>query len=113
MKTLSDAAITAEHEALDKIHALLDQPKHKRGLPIPKIAELTGLAIGRVREICRKSTLVLRQRPQNNRLWYNDWDDLPAKTPPYHTPRAKSPRGRKPKPKPTIACPNCNHKFTV
>lgn len=105
MRQPSDAAIAAEVEALDKIHAILDLPKNKRGLLVSDIAEQTGIAIGRVRETLSRSELVLRRRPQRPNLWFNNWDEL---DPGYHTPRPRGKQGRKPK---LIPCPACGHQF--
>lgn len=105
MRTPSDAAIDAEVDALDAIHKVLDLPKNKRGLLVSQIAEQTGLAIGRVKDVLGKSELVLRRRKVHPNLWFNNWEEL---EPGYHIPRLRDARGRRPQ---LTTCPQCRHEF--
>jgi len=72
---ISAAAIEAEAAALDKIHAVLDKPEHKAGLTAEQLSKHTELAIGRIREVLRASTCVLKRVPGTQR-WIADWSDL-------------------------------------
>jgi len=72
---ISAAAIAAEAAALDKIHAVLDKPEHKNGLTAEELSRHTELAIGRIREVLRASTCVLKRIPGTQR-WIADWKDL-------------------------------------
>lgn len=90
---ISDAAIAAEHEALDKITRFLDRPENRRGRSLEEIAEGIELSRGRVMEVCRKSEIILKQRPRNRRLWFNDWDECEPEF------RPKRKKGRPPTPK--------------
>lgn len=74
MKT-SPAAVDAEHDALEAITTLLEKPEHRRGLTQRQIADLTGLSIGRVQLVCRKSEIILKRRSHHHDLWWNDWRD--------------------------------------
>lgn len=93
MRYPTEAAIVAEADALDKITVFLDQPDNRRGRTIPEISAGTQLAIGRVQEICRKSEIILKPRPRNPRLWFNDWDECE----PAWRPKRKAGRPAKPK----------------
>jgi hypothetical protein len=70
------AAISAEADALDAITIYLDRPANRRGRTAAEISADTGLARGRVDEILKKSSCVLKRRSHNKQLWWNDWSDL-------------------------------------
>lgn len=109
MRAPTEAAIAAEADALDKIHAVLDLPKNHRGLLVGEIAKQTGLAIGRVKEILEGSVTALRRRPRHPNLWFNDWSQLEG----YHRPEAKrDPRGRR-KLETITLCPHCLKEISV
>ena len=90
---LSDAAIKAEADSLDAITNWLNLPDNWRGRTLQEIARGTGLGIGRVQEVCRKSEACLKVRPRNPRLWFNDWDDIE----PEFRPKRSKGRPRTPK----------------
>lgn len=75
--------IEAEATALDQIHALLGQTKHKRGLTARDIAALTGLAVGYVNGLLKASTCVIKRRPHHHNTWYLDWNDVETGDKPF------------------------------
>lgn len=93
MRMPSDAAIAAEADALDRITLFLDLTENRPGRTFAQISAGTGLAIGRVQEVCKKSEIILKQRPRNRTLWFNDWDECEPEF------RPKRKRGPKPKAK--------------
>ena len=64
----------AEHHALDLIHAALRQ--HPEGLTPRRRADLTGVAVGYVRQVLKRSECVLRRRKFRPHCWWADWGDL-------------------------------------
>jgi hypothetical protein len=56
-----------DDQALDLIHALLGLPQFRRGLSTRRIAELTGLAVGFVKELLEQQPLVIKRA--SLRLW--------------------------------------------
>lgn len=76
MKHPSEFAIDQEHAALDQIHAVLSKAP-KSGLKAREIAHESGLSIGRVQEILRRSECVLR-RLKGTMRWIADWTEVPV-----------------------------------
>lgn len=76
-------AIDAEEKAIDAITAYLMRPENRyRGRTIEEISVGTGLAIGRVEQVCKASEIVIKKIPGSER-WRCDWRDLP---PSYRAP---------------------------
>jgi hypothetical protein len=96
MKTPTDLEVKTEGLILDKITLLLDRTEFKRGLTARRLAIETGYAIGKVQEVLKKSECILKQRPYNRWLWYNDWKDCD----PDFRPKRKRGRRKKPEHKP-------------
>jgi hypothetical protein len=68
-------SIELEHHILDRITVFLDLAANRKGRTLREISKAVDFSIGRVEEVCRKSVAVLRQRPRNSHLWFNDWTD--------------------------------------
>jgi ABC-type ATPase with predicted acetyltransferase domain len=76
MKKISEAAIDAEHSALDKIHEVLNRPDYRtNGITAEALSQETGLAIGRIREVLRASECVVK-RIRGSMRYRADWSDL-------------------------------------
>lgn len=58
------------------IHRVLRMQKYRRGATARELATETGLAIGAIEAILKKSECVLKRRSHNHSLWWADWADL-------------------------------------
>ncbi len=82
---MTPSAIKSEHQTLEKIHAVLDLPKHRSGLTARQICDATGLAIGRVQEVLKKSECVLKRAAPRSQKWISEYADLEGWTPSLKT----------------------------
>lgn len=85
---------TIEEQVLDAIHSFMR--KHHKGTA-REIADYSGLAVGKILEVLKSSSLVLKRCPRNPRTWKADWKDID----PQFRPR----KGRTMKPQPPNIIP--------
>jgi hypothetical protein len=75
MRLPTDAAIAAEAAVLDAIHRELRGQANVMGLTIAQLAERTGIAAGRLREVLNKSEVCLR-RIRHTQRYKAFWDEI-------------------------------------
>lgn len=71
---LEQQTFEAEHHALDLLHTALRH--YPAGVSPRKLADLTGLAVGYVHEVLKRSESVLKRRDRHPHCWWADWSDV-------------------------------------